>query len=144
MNNNLFENAYSYIQSHIEKYAKDKKDFFKKATVHIHVPEGATPKDGPSAGVTIASSLLSLAMNKAPKKGYAMTGELSLTGQVLAIGGIKEKTIAARRMGIFNIICPKANEDDVKELPKEVTEGVNYYFADTYDDVAKVIFDLNK
>lgn len=136
--------AYSYIQSHIEKYAKDKKDFFKKATVHIHVPEGATPKDGPSAGVTIASSLLSLAMNKAPKKGYAMTGELSLTGQVLAIGGIKEKTIAARRMGIFNIICPKANEDDVKELPKEVTEGVNYYFADTYDDVAKVIFDLNK
>lgn len=136
--------AYSYIQSHIEKYAKDKKDFFKKATVHIHVPEGATPKDGPSAGVTIASSLLSLAMNKAPKKGYAMTGELSLTGQVLAIGGIKEKTIAARRMGIFNIICPKANEDDVKELPKEVTEGVNYYFADTYDDVAKVIFDLKK
>lgn len=136
--------AYSYIQSHIEKYAKDKKDFFKKATVHIHVPEGATPKDGPSAGVTIASSLLSLAMNKAPKKGYAMTGELSLTGQVLAIGGIKEKTIAARRMGIFNIICPKANEDDVKELPKEVTDGVNYYFADTYDDVAKVIFDLNK
>ncbi|WP_406020741.1 endopeptidase La [Succinivibrio sp.] len=136
--------AYSYIQSHIEKFAKDKKDFFKKSTIHIHVPEGATPKDGPSAGVTIASSLLSLAMNKAPKKGYAMTGELSLTGQVLAIGGIKEKTIAARRMGIFNIICPKANEDDVKELPVEVTEGVNYYFADTYEDVAKVIFDLKK
>ena len=136
--------AYSYIQSHIEKFAKDKKDFFKKSTIHIHVPEGATPKDGPSAGVTIASSLLSLAMKKAPKKGYAMTGELSLTGQVLAIGGIKEKTIAARRMGIFNIICPKANEDDVKELPVEVTEGVNYYFADTYEDVAKVIFDLKK
>ncbi len=136
--------AYSYIQSHIEKFAKDKKDFFKKSTIHIHVPEGATPKDGPSAGVTIASSLLSLAMNKAPKKGYAMTGELSLTGQVLAIGGIKEKTIAARRMGMFNIICPKANEDDVKELPVEVTEGVNYYFADTYEDVAKVIFDLKK
>lgn len=136
--------AYSYIQSHIEKFAKDKKDFFKKSTIHVHVPEGATPKDGPSAGVTIASSLLSLAMNKAPKKGYAMTGELSLTGQVLAIGGIKEKTIAARRMGIFNIICPKANEDDVKELPVEVTEGVNYYFADTYEDVAKVIFDLKK
>lgn len=136
--------AYSYIQSHIEKFAKDKKDFFKKSTIHIHVPEGATPKDGPSAGVTIASSLLSLAMNKAPKKGYAMTGELSLTGQVLAIGGIKEKTIAARRMGIFNIICPKANEDDVKELPVEVTEGINYYFADTYEDVAKVIFDLKK
>lgn len=136
--------AYSFIQGHIAKYCQQKKDFFKKACIHVHVPEGATPKDGPSAGVTLASSLLSLAMNKAPKKGFAMTGELSLTGQVLAIGGIKEKTIAARRMGIMNIICPKANEDDVKELPKEVTEGVHYYFADTYDDVANVIFDLKK
>ena len=136
--------AYSFIQGHIAKYYPQKKDFFKKACIHVHVPEGATPKDGPSAGVTLASSLLSLAMNKAPKKGFAMTGELSLTGQVLAIGGIKEKTIAARRMGIMNIICPKANEDDVKELPKEVTEGVHYYFADTYDDVANVIFDLKK
>lgn len=134
--------AYSFIQGHIAKYCPQKKDFFKKACIHVHVPEGATPKDGPSAGVTLASSLLSLAMNKAPKKGFAMTGELSLTGQVLAIGGIKEKTIAARRMGIMNIICPKANEDDVKELPKEVTEGVHYYFADTYDDVANVIFGL--
>ena len=136
--------AYSFIQGHIAKYCPQKKEFFKKACIHVHVPEGATPKDGPSAGVTLASSLLSLAMNKAPKKGFAMTGELSLTGQVLAIGGIKEKTIAARRMGIMNIICPKANEDDVKELPKEVTEGVHYYFADTYDDVANVIFDLKK
>lgn len=135
--------AYSFIQSHIEKYAKNKKDFFKNSTIHIHVPEGATPKDGPSAGVTLASSLLSLALNKAPKKGFAMTGELSLTGQVLAIGGIKEKTIAARRMGINNIICPRSNEDDVKELPSEVTEGVNYFFADTFDDVAKVIFGQN-
>ncbi|MGN0902579.1 MAG: endopeptidase La, partial [Succinivibrio sp.] len=133
--------AYSFIQSHLDKYCASKKDFFKKATIHIHVPEGATPKDGPSAGVTLASSLLSLAMNKAPKKGYAMTGELSLTGQVLAIGGIREKTIAARRMGIKNIICPKANADDVKELPKEVTDGVNYFYADTFDDVANVIFD---
>lgn len=136
--------AYSYVQAHLAKYAPTKKDFFKKAMIHIHVPEGATPKDGPSAGVTLTTSLLSLAMNKAPKKGFAMTGELSLTGEVLAIGGIKEKSIAARRVGIKNIICPKANEDDVKELPKEVTEGINYFFADTYDDVAKVIFDLDK
>ncbi len=83
-------------------------------------------------------------MNKAPRKGFAMTGELSLTGQVLAIGGIKEKTIAARRMGITNIICPKANESDVKELPAEVTEGVTYYYADTFNDVAKVIFEGRK
>ncbi len=136
--------AYSYIQSHLGNFCKEKKDFFKKASIHIHVPEGATPKDGPSAGVTLASSLLSLAMNKPPKKGFAMTGELSLTGQVLAIGGIKEKTIAARRMGITNIICPKANEEDVKELPEEVTEGVNYYYADTFPDVVKVIFGSDK
>lgn len=133
--------AYSYIQANIARFKKEKEDFFKKASIHIHVPEGAIPKDGPSAGVTLASSLLSLALNKAPKKGFAMTGELSLTGQVLAIGGIREKTIAARRMGIFNIICPKANEGDVKELPKEVTDGVTFYFADTYDDVAKILFD---
>ena len=136
--------AYSYVQSHMGTFCKEKKDFFKKAFIHLHVPEGATPKDGPSAGVTMATSLLSLAMNKAPRKGFAMTGELSLTGQVLAIGGIKEKTIAARRMGITNIICPKANESDVKELPAEVTEGVTYYYADTFNDVAKVIFATGK
>lgn len=134
--------AYSYIQANIEKFAPKKKDFFKKALIHLHVPEGATPKDGPSAGVTMASSLLSLALGKAPLKGFAMTGELSLTGQVLAIGGIREKTIAARRMGINSIICPKANQSDVSELPEEVTKGVNYYFADTFMDVAKVIFKI--
>ena len=133
--------AYSYIQANIERLSIKNKDFFEKAFIHIHVPEGATPKDGPSAGVTLASSLLSLALNQAPKAGFAMTGELSLTGQVLAIGGIREKTIAARRMGIFNIICPKANEGDVKELPPEVKEGVNFYFAENYDDVASLIFD---
>ena len=134
--------AYSYIQANIAKFDSKKKDFFKKALIHLHVPEGATPKDGPSAGVTMASSLLSLALNKAPKKGFAMTGELSLTGQVLAIGGIREKTIAARRMGIYDIICPKANESDVMELPKEITDGVNYFYADTFEDVAKVIFNI--
>ncbi len=133
--------AYSYIQANIERLSIENKDFFEKAFIHIHVPEGATPKDGPSAGVTLASSLLSLALKQAPKSGFAMTGELSLTGQVLAIGGIREKTIAARRMGIFNIICPKANEGDVKELPSEVKNGVNFYFAENYDDVASLIFD---
>ncbi len=133
--------AYSYMQANIERFSKEHKDYFKNASVHIHVPEGATPKDGPSAGVTLASSLLSLALGVKPKDGFAMTGELSLTGQVLAIGGIREKTIAARRMGIFNIICPKANEGDVKELPKEITNGVNYYFAENYDDVANLLFE---
>lgn len=132
--------AYSYIESNLRRLAPQQPDFFSKAYIHLHVPEGATPKDGPSAGVTMASSLLSLALGEPPRPGFAMTGELSLTGQVLAIGGLREKTIAARRMGIFNIICPKVNEGDLNELPYEVKSLVNYYFAENYDDVARVIF----
>ncbi|SPT70485.1 endopeptidase La [Anaerobiospirillum thomasii] len=133
--------AYSYVQSSLKELSDGKNtDFFKKGTVHLHVPEGATPKDGPSAGITMASALLSLAINKAPKPNFAMTGELSLTGHVLAIGGIREKVIAARRVGIFDIIVPKANEGDVKELPDEVKTGVNFYYADTFDDVAQLLF----
>lgn len=136
--------AYSFIESSMSRYApEDKQKFFEKSTIHLHVPEGATPKDGPSAGVTMASSLLSLALDKAPKENFAMTGELSLTGEVLAIGGIREKVIAARRQGIFNIIVPKSNEGDVKELPEEVSSGVTFYYADKYDDVARLLFDLN-
>ena len=134
--------AYSYIQSSLDKYTTDKdgNDFFKKASIHLHVPAGATPKDGPSAGITMTSSLLSLALNEAAREGFAMTGELSLTGHVLAIGGIREKVIAARRQGIFDIILPRANEGDVKELPDEVKEGVNFYYANIYDDVAAILF----
>lgn len=136
--------AYSFIESSMSRYApEDKQKFFEKSTIHLHVPEGATPKDGPSAGVTMASSLLSLALDKAPKENFAMTGELSLTGEVLAIGGIREKVIAARRQSIFNIIVPKSNEGDVKELPEEVSSGVTFYYADKYDDVARLLFDLN-
>lgn len=134
--------AYSYIQSSLEKFGgKKQANFFKKASIHLHVPEGATPKDGPSAGITMASSLLSLALNEKPKNGFAMTGELSLTGHVLAIGGIREKVIAARRVGIYNLIVPKANEGDVKELPEEVKANVNFYYATMYDDVAKILFE---
>lgn len=133
--------AYSFVESQANRYlGKKGGDFFKKATVHLHVPEGATPKDGPSAGSTMATSLLSLALGEAPLQGYAMTGELSLTGQILAIGGIREKTIAARRMGIFNIIVPKANEGDVKELPEEVSTGVTFHYADRFDDVVNLLF----
>ncbi len=133
--------AYSYVQANLARFAGKKSgEFFKKATVHLHVPEGATPKDGPSAGVTMATSLLSLALQTPPQAGFAMTGELSLTGQVLAIGGIREKVIAARRMNIFNIIVPKANAGDVKELPEEVSSGVTFYYADKFDDVVAVLF----
>ncbi|HIV54490.1 MAG TPA: endopeptidase La [Candidatus Anaerobiospirillum stercoravium] len=116
-------------------------NFFANKTVHLHVPEGAIPKDGPSAGVTMATSLLSLALNEAPKSGYAMTGELTLTGHVLPIGGLREKVIAARRMGIFNLIVPIGNEGDVKELPEQVKSGVTFTYADTFNDVAYTLFD---
>ena len=133
--------AFNYIRANIERLSPQKKDFFKKTLVHLHVPEGATPKDGPSAGITMASALLSLCLNKAPKDGFAMTGELSLTGKVLAIGGLREKTIAARRMGIKDIICPKANEDDLSELPDEVKEGMHFHLVESYDEVAALLFD---
>ncbi len=138
--------AYSYIQSIIKDYSKKKKDnFFKNAHIHIHVPQGATKKDGPSAGITIASSLLSLALNVKPKENFALTGELSLTGQVYAIGGIKEKVIAARRLGIFNIIVPKANEGDVLELESEITKDVIFYYANNFEDVISYLFtDIKK
>ena len=134
--------AYSFIQSHLELYSKLKKDtsFFKKKSVHLHVPEGAIPKDGPSAGVTMATSLLSLALNEAPQEGFAMTGELTLTGHVLPIGGLREKVIAARRMGLFDLVIPIGNVGDVKEPPEHVRRYVTFYYDDVYSDVAYTLF----
>jgi len=102
--------AYSYVSAHLEDYQADPK-FFDEAFVHLHVPEGATPKDGPSAGITMATALLSLARGQQPSRPLAMTGELTLTGQVLPVGGIREKVIAARRVGIFEIILPEGSRD---------------------------------
>lgn len=133
------EIAYSYIISHLKEF-KGNAEFFDKAFVHLHVPEGATPKDGPSAGVSIASALLSLARNEAPKKGLAMTGELTLTGQVLAIGGVREKVIAARRQKIMELILPDANRGHYEELPNYLKKGLTIHFAKHYKDVAKVLF----
>ncbi|AJQ95991.1 endopeptidase La [Gynuella sunshinyii] len=133
------EIAYSYVCSNLEKYGADK-SFFDKAFVHLHVPEGATPKDGPSAGVTMASALLSLALNKKPKANYAMTGELTLTGKVLAIGGVREKIIAAKRQNIKNIILPEANRGDYEEVPEYLRKGLKISFAEHYDDVFNKLF----
>ncbi len=108
--------AYSYTLSHLGDYGADP-DFFNEAFVHMHVPEGATPKDGPWAGVTMATALLSLARNESIDRALAMTGELTLTGQVLPVGGIREKIIAARRSDIFEVILPEANRRDYDELP---------------------------
>ncbi len=134
------EIAYSYVSSHLKTFKGDP-TFFDQAFVHMHVPEGATPKDGPSAGVTIASALLSLARNQAPKKGVAMTGELTLTGQVLAIGGVREKVIAARRQKIHELILPEANRGSYQELPEYLKQGITVHFAKRFSDVAKVLFD---
>ncbi|MDP2242900.1 endopeptidase La [Pseudomonas sp.] len=134
------EIAHSYISSHLKQFGGEP-GFFDQAFVHLHVPEGATPKDGPSAGVTMASALLSIARNQAPKKGVAMTGELTLTGQVLPIGGVREKVIAARRQKIFELILPEANRGSYEELPDYLKEGLTVHFAKRYSDVAKVLFD---
>lgn len=133
------EIAYSYVSSHLNDFKADP-TFFDEAFVHLHVPEGATPKDGPSAGITMASALLSLARNQAPKKGVAMTGELTLTGQVLPIGGVREKVIAARRQKLFELILPEANRAQFDELPGYLKEGLTVHFARRFADVAKVLF----
>lgn len=133
------EIAYSYIVSHLADFKGDEK-FFDSAFIHLHVPEGATPKDGPSAGVTMATALLSLALNKRIKRDLAMTGELTLTGRVLPVGGIKEKVIAARRAGVFELILPNDNERDFEELPDYLRKGIKVHFATEYKDVAKVCF----
>ncbi|QLF92229.1 endopeptidase La [Pseudomonas sp. ABC1] len=133
------EIAYSYVSSHLADFKADA-TFFDEAFVHLHVPEGATPKDGPSAGVTMASALLSLARNQPAKKGVAMTGELTLTGHVLPIGGVREKVIAARRQKIFELILPEANRGDVEELPDYLKTGLTVHFAKRFSDVAKVLF----
>jgi len=116
-------------------------DFLSKTSLHMHVPAGATPKDGPSAGITITTSLLSLAMGKPVKPNLAMTGELTLTGRVLPVGGIKEKTIAARRSGVTTIIFPEGNKKDYDELSEDVREGLEVHFVSEYDQVYKHALD---
>ena len=133
------EIACSFITAHAQEYGADP-DWFDTAALHVHVPEGATPKDGPSAGVTLTTALISLATGKRVKRKLAMTGELTLTGQVLAVGGIREKVIAARRSKIFEVILPAANRSDFDELPEQIKTGVTAHFAQTYDDVFAVVF----
>ncbi len=133
--------AYSYILSCGEQLGLD--DFFADAFVHLHVPAGATPKDGPSAGITMASALLSLALGRAIKPGWAMTGELTLTGKVFPVGGIQEKLIAAKRQKIKRVILPAANKADVLSIEEhnpKVTSGLDIHYAGSYNDVVEVLF----
>jgi len=118
-------------------------DFLNTSKMHMHIPEGAVPKDGPSAGVTMTTSLLSLAMKKPVRPDVAMTGELTLTGMVLPVGGIKEKTIAAKRSGVNVLILPEANRRDYEELPEYIREGIQVNYASQYQDVFDLAFDNN-
>ena len=129
--------AYTYVR-HIAGEQGVETSFFEKNQIHLHIPEGATPKDGPSAGITMATTLLSLATGKRVRKNLAMTGELSLVGKVLPIGGLKEKTIAAKRHKIKAIIIPKANERDLKEIPEKVKKGITFHPVETMEEVIEL------
>lgn len=131
--------AWTFVQSNVERYAGNI-PFFEKSQVHLHIPEGATPKDGPSAGITMTTSLLSLLLDMPVKDNLGMTGELTLTGRVLPIGGLKEKLIAARRSQINVLIFPKENLRDYDELPEYLKKGLEVHFVDRYDEVFKIAF----
>ncbi|WP_238882342.1 endopeptidase La [Clostridium sp. YIM B02551] len=126
--------AYSYVRGNTAKYGIND-DFYKKCDVHVHVPEGAVPKDGPSAGVTLITALVSALANKKVKHNVAMTGEITLTGKVLAIGGLKEKSLAAYRAGIDTVIVPKQNERDLDKIPKTVKNKIKFIFASRIEEV---------
>lgn len=128
------EAAYSYVRANCEKYGIDP-NFYKEKDIHIHAPEGAVPKDGPSAGVTMITGIVSVLSNKKVKHNVAMTGEITLTGRVLPIGGLKEKTLAAFRAGIDTIIIPKDNEKDLKDIPKSVLGKIKVIAAEKIETV---------
>ena len=129
--------AYDYVRSNANKYKIDSK-LFADNDIHIHVPEGAVPKDGPSAGVALTTAIVSCFTNRAVNNDVAMTGEVTLRGNALPIGGLREKSLAALRSGIKTIIVPNENKKDVDELPKEVKEAVKIVYMNTVDDALKV------
>jgi ATP-dependent Lon protease len=133
------EIAYTYIRSIGSKDKKIQK-FFSENFVHLHVPAGATPKDGPSAGITMACALYSLVTQEPVIANLAMTGELTLTGLVMPVGGIKEKTIAARRAGITKLIFPAENQKDFDDLDESIKGGIKPYFVKNFSEVLPVGF----
>jgi ATP-dependent Lon protease len=135
--------ALSYIQSQQKKYHLEKVDF-SKTDIHIHVPAGATPKEGPSAGVTLITALVSLLTERRTHSDVAMTGEITLRGKVMPIGGVKEKTLAAQRAGIRTVILPSRNKRDLEDIPETVRNKVTFVFADHVDDVLKVALEPAK
>ena len=133
------EIAYSYVRSMLGQEADDG-NFFDRHAIHLHVPAGATPKDGPSAGITMGSALYSLAKGVPLRRGLAMTGELTLSGVVLPIGGVREKCVAAKRAGVHELIFPAANRSDVEELPAAVKRGLKVHFVGEFGQVIDILF----
>jgi ATP-dependent Lon protease len=135
--------AFSLIRSRSEQLGIDPK-LLAESDIHIHVPAGAIPKDGPSAGVAMFTALASLLLNRPVKHDLAMTGEITLRGLVLPIGGLKEKTLAAKRAGIRQVIVPKRNEKDFPDIPDEVKQTVKFHFVENIDQVLQIALDAAK
>ena len=129
--------AFSYVRTHAKNFGIDE-NFYKKNDIHIHVPAGAIPKDGPSAGVSMITAIVSLLTNKSVKSLLGMTGEISLRGNVLPIGGLKEKSTAAHRAGLKHIIAPFLNEKDLEEIPDQVKKDLKITFVKDVEDVIKL------
>jgi ATP-dependent Lon protease len=132
--------AHSWVRSHAAALGLEER-WFSKHDVHVHVPAGAVPKDGPSAGITIATAICSLASERAVSEEVGMTGEITLTGQVLGIGGVREKALAAQRAGLRTVILPRENEPDLEELPQEVREELDFVLVDSVDEVLAAALD---
>ncbi|WP_256729325.1 endopeptidase La [Treponema parvum] len=138
------EIALNWVKRSILEQKIKESDWFEKNVIHLHIPEGATPKDGPSAGITMATTFMSLLTGRVIKSNLAMTGELSLTGQVLPIGGLREKTVAARRNGIKTIIIPKGNVRDLDEIPVHVKSGIKFLPVTRVEEVMDLVFPPEK
>ena len=134
------EAAFSWVRAHSEELGLQK-DFYQGIDIHIHVPEGAVPKDGPSAGITMVSSMVSALSGKAVKSGIAMTGEMTLRGKVLPVGGIKEKILAAKRAGVHTIVISEDNRKDIEDIPAIYIQGVSFHYVRNIDEVLAFIFD---
>ena len=133
------QTAFSLVKSKAKEFGIDP-EIFKTTDIHIHVPDGATPKDGPSAGITMVSALVSLLTGKPVSKHLAMTGEISLRGAVLPIGGLREKLTSAVRSGVKEVIIPKDNEKDLEEIPQDVIKKLKIHPCDRIEKVMKVVF----